>query len=258
MDNDLYLKVFSKTLSFLKELNDTFGEKHPSVRLFYKLYKNTSILSTDKVKSRVDVFKKYLLDNKDDIINGTSLSIDELKISDKVYIKFSDLFKDCDKDTSNVILKHLRLILYIINPNEDLKNAIITPTASNTKEDEFLQNFMSKVEDTFKEGDMPTDPMAATMKLLQSGVIGDLMGNITSSVNNGGLDIKKLLGSVQGMMGNLQTETASQGKENPVDVVNNIVSAMGPLLNSMGGGNGNGPDLSAIMGMMGGMMNTPK
>jgi hypothetical protein len=259
MDNDVYLKVFSKILSFIKELNDTFGDKHDNVRLFYKLYKKTSILDVDKVKTRVELFKKFVLDNKDDIINGTKLSVDEIKISEKVYIKFTELFKDCDKDTSLTILKHLRLILYIINPSEELKTAIITPSkdSQNSKEDEFLKNFMNKVEDTFKDGDIPTDPLQATMSLLQSGVISDLMGNITSSINNGGLDIKKLLGSVQGMMGNLQNETKAEGKENPVDIVNSIVSTMGPLLNSMGG-NSNSPDLSSILGMMGGMNNSQK
>jgi len=280
--SDSIIKSFTTILNFVKELNDCFGYKHKNIHSYYKLMKKTQIGNKVIMEKHASIFKEYC-DNNSEFINKKDVSLiknDNISFSDKVYLNIKELIIESDQETKNVIFKHLQVIYYLLNPNNDTKLAL-TSKSNGKNETNFIKSFMTKIEDEFKSNQFD-DPLTATMTLLQNGIFTDMMNSMTKELSSGNLDVSNLLGSVQGMMteikGELDPEEASKipdindmmnkfqniNPENPQDIQNMVGNMMGGLkLDGKGvdimnlasnimGGEGN--ILSAAGGMLGGIM----
>jgi hypothetical protein len=85
--------------------------------------------------------------------------------------------------------------------------------------------------------------MTATTELLQSGLFTEMVSTMNTEIQSGNLNIAKLLGSVQGMMGNISGEVNSSAQGS--NMINNMMSNMMGMMGNMGN----------LMGNMGGGMN---
>jgi hypothetical protein len=230
MDNK---KIFSKFLTFLNELNEIFGSKHNSVFLYYKLCKKTSISNDTGLSKHIEYLKRFLLPNSDFIVKQQwqSLSPNEIRfdVSEKVHIPFQYLFKETDKETRQAMFKHLQLLLLMVvsedqrvSIREALKMPVETP--SSNKEEDFLNKFVEKVEEKFKNGSASSqaNPMEAAMNLLKSGVLTDMTSSMKRDIESGNLDVNKLVGNIQQMIGKL-----SDGNPNVPDFSSMISSLSG-------------------------------
>jgi hypothetical protein len=94
----------------------------------------------------------------------------------------------------------------------------------NGLEEEFLSGLIEKVESSINPEEIK-EPLQAVNKIMTSGVFNDLMSNMQNGLSSGKLDLNKLMGTVQGMMGKMG-----------------------------GGGGGNEMDMGAMMNMMSGLM----
>ena len=84
---------------------------------------------------------------------------------------------------------------------KNLKNRIFFSFFILWHEDDFLSNIMNKVESSV---DPNTDnPTAALGQIMSGGLMTDLMGSMTSGMQDGSLDLGKLMGSLQKMVGKL-------------------------------------------------------
>ncbi len=245
MEDDIY-KPFTKILTFVKELNTLFGDKYTNISLYYKLLKKTPISNKGAVRKQNSVFKTFLENNKEAIIEkDLGLFKDEnISFSERVYINITQVLKEAD-DNEN-IYKHLQLISAILIKDEKMIEALKDTRDNETK---FLNKFMGKVENTFKGSEI-NDPIKAAMSLMGSGILSDM----SKEIQSGKLNIGKLIGNLQGMM----TDVAQEIKENSpnsdeANKVNNALNNLPNMINNLMNGNGEGGDImSMVSGLMGG------
>jgi hypothetical protein len=193
----------------VNEFKQVFNKDH--IVKYHKLLKKTPIGMEEAIKKHVNIFKTFVTENRDAILTNKK---EELKgdiiFSNNIYLNLIKCMETADADTCNVIFKHLQIILYLMNPEDDaIKQKCQDSIASKQSaakggngEDKFLQNFMSKIENNFSEKEIK-NPMEAAMNLLSTGIFQDMVGSMKQGVNSGELDISRLLGSVQGMLGGL-------------------------------------------------------
>ena len=48
-----------------------------------------------------------------------------------------------------------------------------------------------------------TDPTEMMSNIMNSGVFSELVSDMSENMNNGNLDVKKIMGNLQGMLGNI-------------------------------------------------------
>jgi len=247
MNEEDELKIFTKILSFVNEYKNVFAED--PILKYYKLLKKTPVANTTAIKNHINIFKNWLTYNRDAILQKNKDNINGiLNISANVYLPIKDSLDKADQDTTNSIFKHLLIIFLRIFPDDEaIKTALVTdvvkakPQPPSGNEGDFLNKFMSKIENNFSETEF-TDPMSATMHMLNSGIFTEMVGSMNTEMQSGNLDLTKLLGSVQGMLGNLgaSTNIGSGGIEG--------LSGLGGLAGLSGG------DMSGMMSMVSGLM----
>ena len=87
-----------------------------------------------------------------------------------------------------------------MDPTSKAKELLKKQMENGGKEDEFLHNIIDKVE---KQVDPTADPMAAVGAIMNSGIFTDLVQGMNSGINDGTMDMGKLLGSVNKMVASL-------------------------------------------------------
>lgn len=215
--NEKNWKSFDLINKFVSELTDVFGKKQHSLSLYNCLLGKTKINHHDAIKKHIQAFTEFVVSNNKAILQKNSDMIISPVIfySKKVNIKMDEIFKMADSETCSVIWQHLLVITNSVDPSEEAMNILKKSLEEKSNEGEFLNNLVQKIEKNVDSN--AADPMTAIMGLMNSGVFTDLLSGMNSGMENGSLDIGKLLGTVQGMM------------------------------SSMGGENGGGLDLGAMM-----------
>ena len=243
-------KIFTKFLIFLNELNESFGSKHNNIFLYYKLCKKTSISNTTGIDKHIEYLKRFLIPNKSHIIsmNYRSLEPHEIRFdkSEKVFINCKEIIELSDKETRITIFRHLQLLLLLIVPDEDRevvrdliksvsKNSsderldqLMTIEDKNSKdssnEDDFLERFVKKVEEKFKNRDISSssNPIDIAKDLMESGILTDMTSNMKRDIESGQLRVDKLVGNIQNMISKLSG--GENGEAIPSNVSNMISS----------------------------------
>jgi hypothetical protein len=233
MSSDDNLKIYSKILAFVSDLKNVVQDE--PVQLYYKLLKKTPIGNTNAIARHLQIFRDWCAKNSDAIVEGdlSKLTEEGVLFSKTVYIPVRKIALSNDSDTCEAIIRHLQLIHLLMDPS---KSSLISALTSKKdvqppgeKEGKFIDNFMHKIESAFSDKEF-TDPMSATMHMLSSGIFNDMVQSLSSEVNEGGLDLNKLLGGVQGMMGDLSNDPAT------ASTMNSMMALMGSM-NLTGGGN---------------------
>ncbi len=255
-------KPFSKILAFVNELNRNFGNKHKNLGLYYTFLKEKTPLSNKKAISKQnDVFKKFLENNRDAVLNmDIKLLKDEnIAFSEKVYINLKQLLTE-NKDAVEVIFKHLQLISALLLEDNTMIEAL-----KEDKESKFLDKYVSKIDELFKNTNGVEDPMAAAMSLLQSGALSDM----TKELKDGKLNVGKLITSLQEKMKTTASEISSSTPSTEPAVPNILDNLMkdpssllkdpSSLMNMASGLMGNMDEEAKVnmLNMVGGIMNDP-
>jgi hypothetical protein len=254
-------KPFSKILAFVNELNRNFGNKHKNLGLYYTFLKEKTPLSNKKAISKQnEVFKKFLENNREAVLNmDIKLLKDEnIAFSEKVYINLKQLLTE-NKDAVEVIFKHLQLISALLLEDNTMIEAL-----KEDKESKFLDKYVSKIDELFKNTNGVEDPMAAAMSLLQSGALSDM----TKELKDGKLNVGKLISSLQEKMKTTATEIGSTSTEENTSSVPNILDNLmkdpasllkdpSSLMNMASGLMGNMDEDAKVnmLNMVGGIMN---
>lgn len=242
------LKFFSKALAFISELNNAFSKKYPSINLYYKMLKKTPIGNTKGIQKQNDYIIDYLKENTEGIKEKDCSKMKNTIIQPhpSIYLDITTYLKESDKATRQTIFSHLQLLSYLANPNEEWKSTLQKASSSQGKgkEGAFLDQFIGKIESQF-EGKEFNDPMSAAMSMMQSGLFTDIMQSMSEGVQNGELDPKALLSTVQSSL------TSLTGNE--IDI-NGILSGDSSL--NLQGENGEkcNVDMNQMFNMVGSMM----
>jgi hypothetical protein len=256
--SDCNLITFKAISSFVSELNDTFGSFHHPLKLYHRLLLKTTLSHDKAIKKHIEVFRNFCIGNRECITSKNVNFINTIaEFSPRVYINFKIIFQKADVETSEVIWKHILTISALVDPAGKAKEIL---KKSNTKEANFLSDIINKVEDNITPG---ANPMEAVSSIMQSGVFNSLISNMNEGMQDGSLNIGKLMETVQSMCQNFTDTTATS--ENPelgniMGMVNNMISNLNVPSNSTSapGDRTPMPDLSSILPMLSSMGNNTK
>jgi hypothetical protein len=249
MSSDTSLVCFKAISNFTSELVELYSKQQRSLKLYGRLINKTTIVHDKSIKKHIDAFRNFCIINREAIMSKSvdKLTMSKISYSQRVFIDMIEIFKLSDTDTSNVIWAHLLCISALLDPagkaREVLKENLASGKAGNG-ETNFLTDIIDKVE---AHVDPDANPMEAISSIMKSGIFTDLIGGMNNGLSDGSLDLGKLMGAVQGMVGKLGEKTG--GDPQAEGAMNMLTTMMGGL----GGGSADGaPDLAGMMsGMMG-------
>ena len=253
MSSDTSLVCFKAISNFTSELVELFSKQQRSLKLYGRLINKTTLVHDKSIKKHIDTFREFCISNRDAIMtkNVNKLKMSKISYSQRVFIDMTDIFRLSDKENSKVIWEHLLCISALVDPagkaREVLKENLMSGKTG-CGETNFLTDIIDKVE---KHVDPDANPMEAVSSIMKSGIFTDLIGGMNKGLSDGSLDLGKLMGAVQGMVGQLGEKT---GGDPQTDGAMNMLTTM---MGGLGGANGSGgapPDLAGMMsGMLGGL-----
>ena len=202
---DNTLIVFNAITKFVHSLNECFGEKQRSLKLYARLIEKTTIIHEKPIQKHISAFQKFCENNKTAIYEKDETKIVDKNItySERVFIDLNNVLLNASKEEKETIWKHLLLLVMRFNPNDKAKKILKETLKKNNEknnEENFLNNIIDKVEKNVKPND---NPMQAVSSVMSSGLFTDLIGSMTNGLNNGELDLGKLMGTVNGMVNNI-------------------------------------------------------
>ena len=257
--NDTSLITFKAISTFVNELVEAFGDEHRPLKLYAHLLNKTTLSHTKAIKKHIDAFTGFCVDNRDCIVGKRpEWTVPKIEYNQRVYIDMLNIFQliGKDRDTQKVVWTHILTISALVDPTGQAKQILKEQAASSNKgeEAEFLTDIITKVESSV---DPNANPMEAVNSIMQSGVFSELVTGMGSGLQDGSLDLNKLMGTVQSMVTKLNDQVPEgQGGDQTVDMINTMMGSINAGAGAPGGdGAPQVPDISAMLGpMMGAMM----
>jgi hypothetical protein len=250
------LITFKAISSFVTELSEIFSEKNHSLKLYARLLNKTTLSHEVAIKKHIESFRIFCFDNRDALENKKYelFKNSSVEYSSKVFIDFSNIFKEADSETKNIIWKHLLTIAALVDPagkaREILKNS------KESKEANFLSDILEKVETNVTPN---SNPLEAVSSIMSSGIFTELISNMNTGIQDGSLDLGKLMGTVQQMCTSLNVDGGTGGGEGMEETLNSTpMNMLTSMMSSMGkpGEGGAPPDLSGLTSLLGPMLST--
>ena len=238
---DYNLLIFKTISTFVNELSDIFSSQNHPLKLYQRLINKTTVNHEKTIEKHILAFRKFCISNRDLILtkNISKLSSVQSKIeySDKVFIDFESIFKSADKDTTMVIFDHLLTISALVDPTSKAKE--ILKNDEKSKEADFLSTMIEKVEENVDINS--SNPMDVVNSIMSSGVFNDLLSNMNNSLQDGSLDLGKLVGTVEKLCSNMAPKGMDGGGGGGANNINLM-----QMLGSLNLGNLNKGDLVTV------------
>jgi len=262
MLSDSALLTFKAISTFINCLNEVFGKDHRSLKLYSHLINKTTLSNEKPIIKHIDSFRTFCTNNRNAIFSKdiSKFSSPNITYSKRVYINIVEIFQDADFEASTIIWKHLLTISALCDPTGKARQILEERTASKKDngeggEEDFLKNIIGKVEEHV---DPNANPMEAVSSIMKSGIFSELVGGMGNGLENGTLDLSKLMGTVQTMVSTLNDQANQDGAEGgeAVNMINNMVQNMSDTIEAKENGTDPPPppDLSQMMNMMGPML----
>jgi hypothetical protein len=256
--NDTSLITFKAITNFVNELGGMYNEKHKPLRLYHHLINKTQIGHEQSILKHIDGFRKFCISNRDAILSKDVSKLEDSNItySTRVYIDMSIVFSFADDEAKPVIWQHILCISALVDPAGKAKEVLrknMEDGKSGKDETEFLTDIISKVENTV--GDEATNPMDAVGSIMNSGILTDLIGGMQNGLQSGNLDLSKLLGAVQGMVGQMNDQAGDDPQaQQMMGMMNGMMGMMGNMAGGTDDQKMQAPDMGQMMTQMMGMM----
>ena len=256
-DSEMLLIQFKAISNFTTCLGEVFGKKQKSLKLYAHLISRTTLAHEKPIAKHIEAFKVFCTANREAIAEKVPSKLVKNRIiySQRVFIDMAEIFSWADQETGRIIWKHLLTIAALVDPTGKARQILKESSKKGTAgtEADFLTNIIGKVEEHV---DPEANPMEAVASIMQSGVFTELVGGMGNGLQDGSLDLGKLMGTVQNMVTGLSAQ-ATPGTEGG-DAADMISTMMGSL-NAGAAPGGDGaqgapPDLSGMLSMMGPML----
>ncbi len=241
MRTDYNILTFKTINDFVKELSELFGSTNHSLKLYQRLLDKTTVNHEKSIEKHIQIFKSFCVQNRDMILNKDISKLSKnhkVEFSEKVYIDFDSIFKSADKDTKSVILDYLLTISALVDPTAKAKD--ILKKDEKSKEADFLSSMIEKVEENVNVDS--NNPLEAVTSIMNSGIFTELLSNMNNGLQDGSLDLGKLVGTVEKLCSSMVPKDVSGGGAGANGAPNlNIASLLQGLnLGSLGGMGGGG------------------
>jgi hypothetical protein len=147
--------------------------------------------------------------------------------ANKVFIDVKGILETADNDTRKVIWLHLLKLLAFIDPTTKARE-ILKENASN--ESNLISEIMTKVEANVDL--KSTNPLEAVTSIMNSGIFNDLMMGMNSKLQDGSIDLGKLMGTVENLCSNLKGDVGGGGGGGPdgADIFKMIQKVVAPQI----------------------------
>jgi len=225
---------FKAITNFINDLGEFFSKDSHSLALYERLVNKTKLEHAEAVEKHVSAFRKFCVDNQESILSRTPTFSCDIIYSAKVFVDMNCIFKlEMDDETRDAIWNHLLTLSALLdsqsNAKEILKNKntiVKFNSEEGGAEEDFLNNIITKVE---KHVNTDTaNPQEAISSIMSSGMITDLVSSLNSGISSGKLDLGKMMGSVQKMVGNMSGEAGNDpATANAMSMLNNMMGMMG-------------------------------
>jgi len=232
------IEAFHAISLFVNELWNVYGtRKAPTpLALYHRLLEHVSSTDVEGMIAFVKGFSDFVTKYETALINNDLTSIPRGErvtygVSNTVYLEIQKYIHQADEDTREVIRQHLLTISTILAPNDrkvaELESRLAAANikglnfGEDSPESEFLTGIMSKAKNTMETVDT-SNPMAAIMGMVQSGILQDMFTGLQTGVESGKMDMQKLLGTMQTAIGALMPQQTSEAPAK-VDVIRDRV-----------------------------------
>lgn len=228
--SDTNLIAFKAISNFVIELGTEFAKKQRSLALYKRLVEKTTLVHEQPILKHISAFRKFCIDNREALEHRDETKLVNKKIvySERVFIGIDTILKMADNDTKSVIWDHLLTITAIVDPTSKAKQLLQQASISSDSkgpEQDFLMNIFEKVEQHVDPNS--TNPMQAISGILNSGVFTELISSMSENVDSGQLDLGRLMGTVQSLVGSLGSMAGGSNDD--------AQQMMGQLMGSLGG-----------------------
>ena len=213
------LLAFQAISQFVVDANEVGGSTQRSLQLYSRLIEKTNLTSGEAIKKHISSFLRFCLENRESLKTQQieSLNPTTVEYSPRVYINIRLLLKNSSGEDQEAIWNHLMTISAIVDPEAKMKevltekakigqksenDTVISLNSDGSAEDDFIQNIMTKVETSVDPNS--TDPSAALGQIMTGGLMTDMMSSMTQGMQDGSLDLGKMMGSLQKMVGQLE------------------------------------------------------
>lgn len=201
--------LFKCIVDFIHSLNELYGEKYHNLQLYDLLMEKTGIVHEEPIRKHIHLFYEFVRENEDSILerSPTLIKVWKIEYSEKVYIDLKPIFEEASDDDKQCIWNHLLTLLAVLIPTSKAKQILKEMKEKKKKknkgnEEDFLTNIMDKVGKHI-DPSKTSNPAEMMTGIMSSGLFTELMEDMNKGMSNGDLDINKMMGSLQGMIGNL-------------------------------------------------------
>ena len=194
-------RTFKAICNFVNDLADCFAVNNHSLALYDRLLTKTTMEHTEAVDKNIELFKEFILKNKDNILSQNPRFSNMVSYSPKVFLDMNVVMNlKMDRDTSDAIWRHLSVLLVMFDPES--KTQIVQSSklsvGEECEEDQFLNKIINRVSEHVPQNG---DPKAGLNDVLSSGLIPELVNDITSRMGSGNFDLGKMIASVEKLAG---------------------------------------------------------
>jgi len=194
-------RTFKAICNFVNDLADCFAVNIHSLALYDRLLTKTTMEHTEAVDKNIELFKEFILKNKDNILSQNPRFSNMITYSPKVFLDMNVVMNlKMDRDTSDAIWRHLSVLLVIFDPES--KTQIVQSSklsvGEECEEDQFLNKIINRVSEHVPQNG---DPKTGLNDVLSSGLIPELVNDITSRMGSGNFDLGKMIASVEKLAG---------------------------------------------------------
>ena len=220
VSNNQTEKLFFKFCDFLNDLNEVFGEKMKSVKMYHVLvtslktkYQESPEKYNDQVKKHTDILTDFLTVNKDAIYNQKTSNIVQknMTFSERIYIDLELILRYSEEE--GAIWKHLLLLSSLSDPDGRAKEVLKKVLEDDTPENRMIKNISKTLEeanfaDKVKDVN-PHNPMEMMSVLSSSGMLGSIMNSMNGN-NMQDVDPRKLIKTMKNMLDTISAQMDEQ------------------------------------------------
>jgi hypothetical protein len=225
-----YVLPFKAIHTFVMSLNEEFGSKNKSLRLYARLIEQTTFSHEVPIRKHVQAFTNFCISNREAILakNWEGFVQHKVIYSERVFIHLKDLFKMADADQRSVMWQHVLTISALVDGSGRAKQILKKSAGKGAgKEVNFLTDMIDKVEKNINL-ENASNPLEAITQIMSSGVLTDLIGSMNQNINSGQLDMGKMFGAIQNMVGTITKDQPEMGQ-----MISGLMQNLGNLGSSM-------------------------
>ena len=248
------LYAFQIMLDFVSDIKNCFGhQKHSAIKamnLYHRLISKMSFEDKSLITKHIELFKNFCTRNREQIHEKDfSFILNRIEFTERIYIDMTYIFKlaskDTDESTSKTMWEYIWSLSALLDSESKTKQLLTASRETecahsvehckNNSQDDFLSGMMKTIGQSFAGMQMPSSggsPSPNPMEMM-AGLMGSGNGNISGLVNslqtnlqNGNIDLTKLMGTMQTMVETVQTEIEKTDDPMLKNMVSMLTSAM--------------------------------